>query len=55
MSTQGDYYRMIGSWGTTSVLEKAECSHIKAVSRPNFGLNVEDIKKPTAKAFNVVK
>jgi hypothetical protein len=46
---------MIGSRGTTSMLEKAGCDHIKTISKTDFSMDVEDIKNPSKEVFNVVK
>lgn len=54
-SARGYYCAMIGSQGINSVLEKAGCSHVKTVGRPNFGISIEDIKKPTRETVNIMK
>jgi hypothetical protein len=46
---------MIGSHGMASMLEKAGCDHIKTISKADFGMDVEEIKKHSKDVFNVVK
>jgi hypothetical protein len=55
INTRGDYCAMIGSRGMTSMLKKACCEHIKTISKADFDINVEDIKKPSKEVMNVVK
>jgi hypothetical protein len=34
---------------------KGGCNHIKAACKPDFGMNVEDIKKPSKDVFHVAR
>lgn len=55
INARGDYCAMIVSCGMASVLEKVGCDHVKAISKDDFSMDVEDIKKPQKEVFNVVK
>jgi hypothetical protein len=52
INARGDYCTMIGSRGMAFMLEKAGCEHIKAISITDFGMDIEDIKKPSKVVFN---
>lgn len=52
LDTRGDYYAMIGFQSTTLA---AGCLYIKATAKLNFPMLVNDVKEPSADAFNVAK
>lgn len=53
--TKQDYCTFVGSQSTTSMLEKARCTHLKTIGHPNFGISLDDIKKPSTDVSNVIK
>jgi hypothetical protein len=44
---------MAASRGTTLVLEKARCTHVKTVGKVNFGISIDDITSSTRDSMNV--
>lgn len=52
---KGTIMRWSGPGEWLQFLEKGGCNHIKAARKPNFGMNVEDIKKPSRDVFHVAR
>lgn len=50
MSGQGNFCMLIASCGTTSILEKAGCSHLKIVSKANFNFSPDDTTTTSTEA-----
>lgn len=44
---------MVACRGTTSILEKVGCIHVKTVWKLNFDISIDDITPPTKDAMNV--
>lgn len=53
MSGQGDFCAMFASRGTTSILEKAGCSHLKTVSKSNSDISQDDIATSSTESSSV--
>jgi hypothetical protein len=50
LSDRGDFYAFAGARGVAAILEKADCEHVQAATRPRFVFSAEDIKNPSAEA-----
>lgn len=53
MSGHGDFCEPVVSSGTTLILEKARCSHMKTVIKPNFDISPDDIATTSSEANSV--
>jgi hypothetical protein len=50
LNDRGDFCAFAGARGATSILEKADYEHVKAVVQLEFVFSVDDIKNPSAEA-----
>jgi hypothetical protein len=50
LSDRGDVCAFSGARGISSILEKAECDHIKSIARAEAAFSVDDTKDPSAEA-----
>ena len=50
LSDRGDFCAFAGARGVAAILEKADCEHVRATTRPGFVFSMEDIKNPLAEA-----
>jgi hypothetical protein len=50
LSDRGDFCAFAGTRGVAAILEKADCEHVRATTRPGFVFSMEDIKNPLAEA-----
>jgi hypothetical protein len=41
ITTRSDYCMIIGSRGMASVLEKANCNHVKAIGETSFDMSID--------------
>jgi hypothetical protein len=39
MEGQGDFCALVASRGTAAIFEKARCTHLKSVNKPNFDIS----------------
>jgi hypothetical protein len=49
----GDFCAFAGARGVTTILEKADCEHVKAVAQPEYIFSASDTKDPSAKASSL--
>jgi hypothetical protein len=50
LSDRGDFCAIAGAHGATSILEKVDYDHAKAVAQPDFAFSADDIRNPSAEA-----
>jgi hypothetical protein len=50
LNDHGDICAFFGSWGTSAILEKAGCDHIKAIAQAEVAFCIDDTKDPSAEA-----
>jgi hypothetical protein len=50
LSDRGDFCAFAGARGTTSILQKVGCDHVKAVAQPNFAFSADGVRNPSAEA-----
>jgi hypothetical protein len=53
MKGQGDFYALVAARRTTSIFEKARCSYLKAMNKPNFNISVDDLAAVSTNAFSM--
>jgi hypothetical protein len=52
MSNHGEYCALVASRGTTLILEKTGCTHVKTIRKVKFGISVNDITSSAREAMN---
>jgi hypothetical protein len=50
LSDRRDFCAFVGSYGATSILEKAGCDQAKVVDQSDFAFSFDDIRNPSAEA-----
>lgn len=50
LTDRGDFCTCVGARGAVSLLEKADCDHVKSVTWPDFKVSMVDTKDPSTKA-----
>jgi hypothetical protein len=53
MKGQGDFCTLFATHGTTYIFEKAGCTHLKLVNKPNFDISVDDLATMSTEAYIV--
>jgi hypothetical protein len=48
-----DFCALVASRGTTAAFVKAECNHVRAINRTNFGLSPSDLVDIPAEAWSI--
>jgi hypothetical protein len=51
LDDRGDFCAFAGARGVATILEKADCEHIKAVAQPEYTFSAHDMKHPSDEAF----
>lgn len=53
MEGQGDFCALVASRGIAAIFEKAGCTHLKSINKPNFDISPVDLTEKSTKAVGI--